>query len=328
MDEDEMHALLAERLRRKLDRDFDGADEIQLRLAEGGVYVHDGRKEWRADGASFGDVPRRRQQQEYDATSYGDGGGDDDAMSPTRGRFFDVKPGIERGSRSDLERGSRSDRDRRRTDWSNLDPGRGHDYALSVDAGPNSSQMDEEDIHALLARRLQLKRKRRFDQADEIQMQLNDAGVYVHDRRREWRADGSPFADLGTDNAASASAARGSRRPSGGNYGGGGDEEYDDEEPAGPVRKFRRGGRVEVEVAAPEEEGRAEESKSKSKSNEEERNASPPPTPSEDEEEKEKEDNLGSLTVVKLKERLRSAGLPVSGRKAELVERLRSSGGL
>lgn len=36
----------------------------------------------------------------------------------------------------------------------------------------------------------------------------------------------------------------------------------------------------------------------------------------------EDEADLGALTVVELKERLRSKGLPVSGRKAELIERL------
>ena len=32
--------------------------------------------------------------------------------------------------------------------------------------------------------------------------------------------------------------------------------------------------------------------------------------------------DLGGCTVVQLKEKLRAAGLPVSGRKAELIERL------
>ena len=36
------------------------------------------------------------------------------------------------------------------------------------------------------------------------------------------------------------------------------------------------------------------------------------------------EDDLSKHTVVQLKERLRAAGLPVSGRKAELISRLRS----
>ena len=33
-------------------------------------------------------------------------------------------------------------------------------------------------------------------------------------------------------------------------------------------------------------------------------------------------DLLGGCTVIQLKEKLREAGLPVSGRKAELIERL------
>ena len=36
----------------------------------------------------------------------------------------------------------------------------------------------------------------------------------------------------------------------------------------------------------------------------------------------EDETDLGAMTVIQLKERLRSKGLPVSGRKAELIERL------
>ena len=37
-------------------------------------------------------------------------------------------------------------------------------------------------------------------------------------------------------------------------------------------------------------------------------------------------EDLSSLTVVQLKERLRAAGLPVSGRKAELIDRLYTGG--
>ena len=36
-------------------------------------------------------------------------------------------------------------------------------------------------------------------------------------------------------------------------------------------------------------------------------------------------DDLSSYTVVQLKDKLRAAGLPVSGRKAELIERLNNA---
>jgi cysteinyl-tRNA synthetase len=72
----------------------------------------------------------------------------------------------------------------------------GHDYYLSEDAGPNASSMSDEQIHKLLAERLQAKMSRTFDIADKIQMQLIDSGVYVHDALKEWRADGIPYGDL------------------------------------------------------------------------------------------------------------------------------------
>ena len=72
----------------------------------------------------------------------------------------------------------------------------GHDYYLSENAGPNVSSLSDEQIHKLLAERLQAKMSRSFDIADRIQMQLIDSGVYVHDALKEWRADGIPYGDL------------------------------------------------------------------------------------------------------------------------------------
>jgi cysteinyl-tRNA synthetase len=46
--------MLAERLQAKMSRDFQVADGIQRDLIEGGVFVHDGMKEWRADGVPYG----------------------------------------------------------------------------------------------------------------------------------------------------------------------------------------------------------------------------------------------------------------------------------
>jgi hypothetical protein len=53
-DESAIHALLAERLQAKFARDFHTADSIQMELIDGGVFVHDGMKEWRADGIPYG----------------------------------------------------------------------------------------------------------------------------------------------------------------------------------------------------------------------------------------------------------------------------------
>ena len=70
----------------------------------------------------------------------------------------------------------------------------GHDYSQLEDpGGDNNSKFDEVEIHALLAERLQAKFTRDFRKADNIQMELIEGGVFVHDERKEWRADGVPY---------------------------------------------------------------------------------------------------------------------------------------
>ena len=71
--------------------------------------------------------------------------------------------------------------------------GNGHDYHPSSIDGhlcPNNSRFSESQIHELLAQRLQAKFSRDFHQADAIQEQLAAGGVFVDDKRKEWRADG------------------------------------------------------------------------------------------------------------------------------------------
>jgi cysteinyl-tRNA synthetase len=72
----------------------------------------------------------------------------------------------------------------------------GHDYLASPDMGPNTSNLSELDIHAMLAERLEAKLGRQFNVADRIQADLIQGGVFVHDGRKEWRADGIAFGDL------------------------------------------------------------------------------------------------------------------------------------
>jgi len=71
----------------------------------------------------------------------------------------------------------------------------GHDYSLSREAGPNTSSLDDEEIHNLIRERMECKFNRDYFTADTIQQQLLDAGVVVHDGFKEWRADGKSFED-------------------------------------------------------------------------------------------------------------------------------------
>ena len=71
----------------------------------------------------------------------------------------------------------------------------GHDYIESPDAGPVTADISEGEINELIAARLRAKMSRDFDEADRLQSELTDAGVYVHDGMKEWRADGVMFGD-------------------------------------------------------------------------------------------------------------------------------------
>jgi hypothetical protein len=103
----------------------------------------------------------------------------------------------------------------------------GHDYMLSREAGPSTSDMSDDEIHELIAERMQSKMSRDFDNADRIKDILSDAGVFIDDRAREWRADGVRFAS-------------GGGRGGGRGYGGGGGGGYDNG--GGSGRGYGRGG--------------------------------------------------------------------------------------
>ena len=73
---------------------------------------------------------------------------------------------------------------------------KGHDYSMANDAGPiKDASVSEAEIDALIAERLQFKLKRNYGEADRIQGDLAHRGVFVHDGRKEWRADGENFGE-------------------------------------------------------------------------------------------------------------------------------------
>ena len=71
----------------------------------------------------------------------------------------------------------------------------GHDYQRTGGPMHASCQLSENEIHSLLAERLQCKLDRNYKKADNIQHMMWDAGVRIHDGRRQWRCDGGSFAD-------------------------------------------------------------------------------------------------------------------------------------
>ena len=71
----------------------------------------------------------------------------------------------------------------------------GHDYQQTGGPMHASCQLSENEIHSLLAERLQCKLDRNYKKADNIQHMMWDAGVRIHDGKRQWRYDGGSFSD-------------------------------------------------------------------------------------------------------------------------------------
>lgn len=161
VDVDTVNALISERLQFRKTGRFDEADAIRdTLLDQHGVRVLDREKMWRS-GCSRSGSGRR----------WGGGSGGD-------------------GRRPAQQRRNNNSRRQPRGFGPN-----GHDYNLSRDAGPNVSSMSEAEIHARIAERLQCKMSRIFRDADAIQMDLEKIGVYIHDGKKEWRADGESYGD-------------------------------------------------------------------------------------------------------------------------------------
>jgi len=73
----------------------------------------------------------------------------------------------------------------------------GHDYTqIGHGIDPQNCPLNFRKIHALLAQRLEYKLVQEYDKADEIQFELYKNGVRVHDKLKQWRADGGVFDEL------------------------------------------------------------------------------------------------------------------------------------
>lgn len=142
-----------------MERNYVRADDIRDELNNvHGIYVWDKDNLWSASPIA----PKRRYKNYAFGTSGSNSGGDD--LSSSKGRQF----------------------------------GRyGHDYTQIGD------EIDEaicplalHEIHSLIAKQLGHKLVREYKKADEIQTVLFANWVRIHDRNRQWRADGGTFDDV------------------------------------------------------------------------------------------------------------------------------------
>jgi cysteinyl-tRNA synthetase len=164
--------LIGDRTAARRANDFGEADRIRDELLNTyGVQIWDREGIWRTGCSASGSGNRRP-----------GGGGRDGGDRRGGGREF--------GGRGSSSR----DGGRRQRPPKDFGP-TGHDYSMSPDAGPISAEISEAEIDDLIASRLQAKMSRDFDTADRIQSVLTNAGVYVHDGLKEWRADGIMFGD-------------------------------------------------------------------------------------------------------------------------------------
>lgn len=304
-DEEIVQQLVDERTAAKKERDFGTADDMRDDLGQRfDVTINDKLKMWSVGGRfdESGEKPRG----EYVRRGGGELTEEDVARitamlaeryEAKRNRNFDAADGL----RDELMRTYDVRIDDRSGEW-RVDT---EDYAM---AGDNTLSTDDvADVHAQIKRRFVLKREREYEEADAIRDGLRDRyGVKIDDRTKEWLVD-SEYA--GFYSGAAGDDTTSSSTPYGAGDTGG-----------TPDAETRHGGVGDTaEEAVTDKLDAALESvlndmdDSVVEVQEEPTNGSSSALT---------EDDLKALTVPLIKEKLKEAGLPVSGKKADLIARL------
>jgi cysteinyl-tRNA synthetase len=228
-DESSIHSLLAERLQAKFARDFRTADMIQMELIDGGVFVHDGLKEWRADGIPYGSFngggsgqnnPRNIERQVYTKSPHSEDVAIDDVVK----NDLITKLVKERTKFKMMREYSKADAvreglrikfnvliDDRLKQWSvGGDFGEEHNqqreladkfanrgYIKSTSSLSMEDEEEEEYIQFHVEARAQAKKDRKFDAADKIRLDLAQRfDVLINDKLKLWSIGGL-FEELG-----------------------------------------------------------------------------------------------------------------------------------
>jgi hypothetical protein len=317
--EEQIHYLIARRLQCKAARNYSEADQILSGLVAAGVYLQDKRKEWRADGKmSFGTkkiyyVRRGTQGQlsENDLAMVAD-------MVESRARAKrkeDFKLSDQLGDELKTKYGVKVN-DKRR-EWSintiNNNSDNNVDAYVPSPIAPKDdpTHLVEEESKAFIQKRLtdrEVARKSKdYRMADEIRDELKDAySVEIDDRTKEWKVVTSEEDAFASEAQASQRSAfvREAHKPSSLEE----DLEtfFDDDSPVEQDEVVRPDSSTPTTTIASAED--EDESALAPKDN--------------DSDSLDESSHLITLTVVVLKEKLRKAGLPVSGKKSELIERL------
>jgi len=290
----------------KMARDFQTADSIQAQLEGAGVDVHDGMKEWRADGQQW-----RRSERKYNERPSRESRGPKTYYQRGPGKTLSAEQ-IETITAMVAERSeckavadyNRADEifdqlqseynvnvDDKRAEWALLS----EEYLLNE---ADTSFLPDEDVQTkigkLLGDRILARKCRDFNKADDIRDELReDYLVEIDDRSKDWvvvAPEGARWADdneEGDDNIVS------KQEWDEEDDNEGSDESKDDADIDAFMEEVLGSSKEEVSVTEDEVDPSSLD-----------------------------EASLMALTVPELKEILKSKGLKVGGKKAELIERL------
>ena len=287
------------------ERDFRTADDIRDELLSMNVHINEKQREWsigkgrREDGGSTAMSSPDGRHRGF--TRRGGGSLTPEEVTKIEGMLSkrdEAKRNKQFGKadsiRDDLRDNYLIRIDDRSKEWMVVTD----DYVMVVPDGSSVIPEEARDlIESKINDRAVAKLNKEYDAADAIRDELADAyGVQIDDRVREWTI---------LDPASLSFATAATTTPAVDRYQQGEEEEDDDDE-----------GDDDYHDVYDEEANGNDTILSADHENEMERTV---------ESLEDDEKDLESLKVEELKERLREAGLPVSGRKAELIERLLSN---
>lgn len=301
--EDQIHLLLYKRQECKHRRQFAEADKILVGLNQNGVYVHDKRREWRADGHKhFG----RNAQYVRRGGTYGLSEEDvvaisrivEDRSYAKKRKEFHISDELTNILKTKYKV-KVNDKNREWSvvvsNWDGMKAGAAGDSIGMMHYVPSPLAPAEDPTHTMdaaskdliaqrLADRVAFRKKKDYRTADKIRDELMEQySIVIDDRTREWKVvlgdiEDDDFARKAQLSQRSAFVRRGNDKQ--------------------PVKSVQHAVSDETNSTSSEGGGGGEERAEKI--------------------------DLESLTVVELKEQLRQAGLPVSGKKADLIARLNS----
>jgi cysteinyl-tRNA synthetase len=194
LSESEIHQRIAHRLQCKMSRKFREADEAQSEFEKFGIYVDDGKKEWRADGIRFfsGDNKYQTYVKAYNSEETDNLSEIEELinqrLAARKSRNYQEADNIQNllKERFNVEINDKKREWRIRSHFSKNDAG-----GLITMAATSLPSSNIDEIQALVNERDAARKRRDFQTADEILADLFETyNVQVEDKLRQWSVGG------------------------------------------------------------------------------------------------------------------------------------------